>query len=137
MSHVFNSRTCEMKDQNEIYKLIAKDLTSGLSEEEKNLLSEELLQLPDIMEKGNIAKEFWSKFFPPEQKHHIIARTEKKLGFTYGPRSKTKLNSILKIAAIILLVLSVGFSAYHLVKPRIILFSTNMPHHPVRSKKLY
>lgn len=107
-----------MKDIDEIYKRIAKDLTSGLTDEEKALLSEELMHSPDIKKKHNIIKEFWSKFFPPKQKHSIIDRTEKKLGFTYGPRSKTNLKLILKIAAIVLFILSFGFSAYNLLKPK-------------------
>jgi len=107
-----------MKDENKTYELIAKELSSDSSHEERVKLKEDLAGNPGLKRKFSIIKEFWTKFFPRKQHHNIISKTEKKLDFTYGPGSKTKMNSLLKIAAIILFALSLGFSTYQYFKPK-------------------
>ncbi|MDB4582584.1 FecR domain-containing protein [Draconibacterium sp.] len=107
-----------MKDIDRIYNLIVKELTSANSIEEQEVLQEDLSNNPELKKKFNILKEFWTRFFPQKQKHNILSKTEKKLDFTYGPGSKIKKNYLLKVAVIILFVLSVSFSAYQVIKPK-------------------
>ena len=107
-----------MKEKDKIYDLILKELSSNNSTEEKELLNKDLSNNPELQSKFHILKEFWTKFFHKKQKHNIIVKTEKKLGFTYGPGSKIKSNHFLKIAAIIVFMLSVGFSSYQILKPK-------------------
>lgn len=107
-----------MKDIEKTYDLIAKELTSTITEVERKELAKDFYLNPDIESKFITIKEFWTKYFPQKQKHNIIEKTEKKLDFTYGHSSKTNPKFLLKIAAIVIFVLSFSFSTYQLLKPK-------------------
>ncbi len=105
-----------MKDNNNIYELITKDLTSSASNEEKLALKEELMLNAEFRKKYTILSSFWKTFPPVVKKHNIIEKTEKKLGYTIE-KKRIKFSFLLKVAATLLLILSVGYSTYHIIKP--------------------
>lgn len=107
-----------MKDKNKIYELIVKELTTEITDTEQIVLDNEMLDNPITSRKILAIKEFWNNFFPKSIPNNIIEKTEKKLGFKYGFILKTRKSFLLKIAALIIFVLSFSFSAYQLLKPK-------------------
>lgn len=108
-----------MTKKDKTYELIVKKLMEEISEDENQLLNEKM-QPNKSLTRGYISLfTFWKNFFPKKQEHNIIQRTEKKLGITYRLNSKTNKFGWLKIAASILLVLSLSFSIYQIVKPKV------------------
>ncbi len=107
-----------MKDINKIYELITKELTSEISDTEQVVLDNEMLDNPNASRKFSAIKVFWNNYFPKSKPNNIIEKTEKKLGFKYGFILKTRKSFLLKIAALIIFVLSFSFSTYQLLKPK-------------------
>lgn len=107
-----------MANKDKYYELIIKELQDDISGEEQEFLEQENSKNPIQSKKYLIIKEFWKHFFPQNKPNNIISKTEKKLGFTYRTRAKIRFNFVLKIAASILFVLSLSFSAYQLLKPK-------------------
>lgn len=107
-----------MTKKDKTYELILRSLTSEISEEEKGLLEKEISK--DASLKANFLGllSFWRNFFPKHKQHNIIELTEKKLGFTYRIGSGTKYWKWQKVAVSIILIVSLGFSAYHIFKPK-------------------
>lgn len=99
------------------YELIIKEFEDEISWEEQEFLDRENSINPVYSQKYLIVKEFWQHFFPQNKPHNIISKTEKKLGFTYRTRAKIKLSFAIKVAASLLFIMSLGFSAYHLIMP--------------------
>jgi transmembrane sensor len=99
------------------YELIAKELTSEISEEEKKLLDFEISESIEIRQKKTILQYFWNHYFPKPLPNQIIKKTEKKLGFS-NSKSSIGFGTIYKIAATILLVISLGYIGYHYPKPK-------------------
>ncbi len=102
-----------------IYDLIIKDLLCEISEKEKLHLESELAKDLELRQKKNILYTFWLNFFPKKINHQIIQKTEKKLGFDNKSKTHFPINFFYKIAATILLVLSLGFIAYQQLQPHI------------------
>ena len=107
-----------MKETNRIYELMAKELTSANTWNEKESLYHELSQDPEIEYKYRILEQYWKNILPQKQNHNIISKTEKKLDFTYGRDSKFNMNLFLRIAAVVVFILSLGFSTYQVLKPK-------------------
>ncbi|MCY1719480.1 FecR domain-containing protein [Prolixibacteraceae bacterium Z1-6] len=107
-----------MTDKDKIYNLIIKNLTDEISEEEKEFLEKGLSSDKKMRTSYFSLFSFWKKFFPKRQNHTIIEKTEKKLGLTYQFGARTNSWSWSKIAVSILLIVSVSFSIYQLVKPK-------------------
>jgi ferric-dicitrate binding protein FerR (iron transport regulator) len=107
-----------MTKKDKTYELIVKRLTNEISEEENALLDQQFEQKKFSKSKFDLLSGYWRMFFPKPVKHSIIEKTEKKLGFTYhAGAGRTKSYNWLKIAASILLIVSVGYSLYTFVKP--------------------
>ncbi len=100
-----------------IYDLIIKDLLCDISEEEKLNLESKLADDLELRQKKNILYTFWLNLFPKKSNHQIIQKTEKKLGFDNKSKTQFSLSFLYKIAATVLLVLSLGFIAYQQFKP--------------------
>ncbi len=94
------------------YDLIIKDLFCDISEKEKSILESELAQDLEFRQKNDILRKFWFNSFPKNKNHKIIQKTEKKLGFHSNSKPYYSTNFIYKIAATILLILSIGYIAY-------------------------
>lgn len=107
-----------MIENDKYYELIVKELSDGITEKEQNIIDEENAKNPLLSQKYSILKIFWNHFFPLNKPHHIIEKTEKKLGFTYRNKAKSNSSFAIRIAVSILLVLSLGFSAYQVFKPK-------------------
>lgn len=107
-----------MTKKDDIYKLIVKDLTNELSPKEKEALNQNLNQDKHLHKSLFSLKKFWNNFFPKPQTHSILEKTEKKLGLTYRVGSGTSKWSWLKVAASLLFIASLTFSAYHIIKPK-------------------
>jgi ferric-dicitrate binding protein FerR (iron transport regulator) len=108
------NNSLEKDDQ---YKLIAKELTSEISEEEKIILDFEISESIELRQKKTILKYFWNHYFPKPLPNQIIKRTEKKLGFSKA-KSTIGFGTIYKIAATVLLVISLGYIGYQNFKPK-------------------
>lgn len=101
-----------MKENNIRYELIAKELTSDITEEEHELLGKELATDESLKSNFHSLKTYWMHFFPSGKSHNIIEKTEKKLDFTYDKNSLTNKSLIYKIAAIFFFLLSVGMGTW-------------------------
>lgn len=107
-----------MTKENKNYELLLKKLSDDISEDEKHLLESELNKDQKLRSNFMSLLTFWRTFYPKNKSHNIIEKTEKKLGFTYQVSPETKNWNWLKVAAAILFIASLSFSAYHLLKPK-------------------
>lgn len=94
------------------YELITKELTGDISEEEIKLLELEISKNIELRQKNEILKKFWFNSVPKPINHKIIQKTEKKLGFTGRAKFFASAGLIYKVAATVLLILSLGYIAY-------------------------
>lgn len=101
-----------MTEKNKLFELLAKELNSDLTEDEKNLIRKSLHDDDSFSKQYHSLKEFWNRVHPPEISHRIIEKTEKKLDFTYQNNRPTRNQFIYKIAVGILLLLSLGLSGF-------------------------
>lgn len=107
-----------MTKKDKIYELIVKKLTREISEEERKYLDKEISN-DNVLKRSFLGLvNFWKYFFPKPKRHSIIEKTEKKLGLTYHSGRNRTIRSILKVAAIFLFIVSLGFSVYQISKPR-------------------
>ncbi|MDX1284360.1 MAG: FecR family protein, partial [Draconibacterium sp.] len=91
---------------------------NDITEDEQKVLEKEISNDSTLRKSFMSLLVFWKNFFPHTKQNSIIQKTEKKLGITYRLSSGTKINSVLRIAASIILIISVGFSAYTILKPK-------------------
>ena len=94
------------------YELITKELTGEISAEEKILLDSEISKSVELRQKKEILYKFWFNYFPKPLSHRIIQKTENKLGFNLQTKSVLSFGIIYKVAATILLAISLGYIAY-------------------------
>ncbi|TNF44790.1 MAG: DUF4974 domain-containing protein [Bacteroidetes bacterium] len=106
-----------LKKDEQQYELIAKELTSEISEEEKKILDFEISQNIELRQKKTILQYFWNHYFPKPLQNQIIKRTEEKLRFSKA-KSNINFGTIYKIAATVLLVISLGYIGYQSSKPK-------------------
>ena len=99
------------------YELITKELTSDISEEEKKILDFEISESIELRQKKVLLQYFWFHYFPKPLPNQIIKKTEKKLGFSIA-KSTIGFSTIYKIAATVLLVISLGYIGYQSSKPK-------------------
>lgn len=99
--------------------LITKELNSDISGDERLILESELSENLELRQTKEILHKFWFNYFPKTQTHQIIQKTEVKLGFVSHSKSFFSFGFIYKIAATILLILSLAFIAYQQFKPSI------------------
>ena len=97
--------------------MIANELTSTFTEEEKEILEDEIVKNPELLQKKEILRKFWNNYHPSEIPNEIIKKTEKKLGFTHQPKSIYTLGFFYKIAVTILLIISAGYIVYQYFTP--------------------
>ncbi len=102
----------------DIYDLIVKELSSNTTAEEQKSLEQKLAGNQELKSTFQIIKAFWTNFYSKNQTNTIIAKTEKKLGFTYHNNRRTKLNYVLKLVASVLIFFSIGYSVYHFIQPK-------------------
>jgi ferric-dicitrate binding protein FerR (iron transport regulator) len=93
--------------------LIIKDLFGEISQKEKLDLESALSGDLELRQKKNILYKFWFNYFPKRINHQIIQKTESKLGFNNNPKSRFSTQQLLKIAASVVLIISLGYSVYH------------------------
>jgi len=105
-----------MRKKDKLYELLAKELNSTLTPEEKALLNDILAGNEPENEQINTLWDFWNKAYPQHFSHSVTARTEKKLGFTDSANSFTRSEFVYKIAAGVLLLLSLGLSGLLFLK---------------------
>lgn len=101
-----------MKKTDIQYELIAKELTSDISEAELEQLNNELGADENLESSFHSLKNFWMYFFPVGKSHNIIEKTEKKLDFTYKKNSPFNKSLIYKIAAAFFFLLSMGLGTW-------------------------
>lgn len=106
-----------MTENNKLYHLLLNDLTSEISEEEKELLHNEISENPETGAKIQILRNYWHHCFPKAQPNQVIQKTEKKLGFTYHSKSRINSSIIYKIAAGLLLLISFSYLGYEYFRP--------------------
>ena len=104
--------------ENELqYELITKELTSDISEDEKKLLDFEISEDLELRQKKELLYYFWFNYFPKPLPNHIIQNTEKKLGFNNRSKFNISFGFIYKIAATVLLILSLVYITYQHFNP--------------------
>ena len=106
-----------MEENERQYELITKELISEISEEEKKLLEADLSASIELRRKKEILQYFWFNYFPKTIPNQIISKTEKKLGFS-NSKSSIGFGTIYKIAATVLLVISLGYIGFQYFKPK-------------------
>jgi transmembrane sensor len=105
-----------MSEKDKYYELLAKALNSNLNSEEKALLNNSLRDNELKDEQFHTLRDFWNKSYPQHSSHKIIEQTEKKLGLTYRKSRLTGNQLFYKIAAGILLLISLGLTGYLFLK---------------------
>lgn len=106
-----------MKKNDIQYELIAKELTSDITEAELEELIKELGTDEKLEGSFHSLKNFWMYFFPARKSHNIIEKTEKKLDFTYDKNSGFDKSIFYKIAATFFFLLSVGITTWFAIQP--------------------
>jgi ferric-dicitrate binding protein FerR (iron transport regulator) len=114
---VFNLKNRPVEVNEQQYELITKELTSEISEDEKKLLDSELATSIELRQKRDILHKFWFNYFPKPLQNQIIEKTEKKLGLANPANSYINFDFIYKVAATILLAISLGYIAYRHFSP--------------------
>ncbi len=109
---VFTINKYAVKENELLYELITKELTSELSEEEKSFLESEISEDSDLGQKKKLLHKFWFTDFPKPFPNRIIEKTEQKLGFARKPKPGNGIGFFYKLTATILLVISLGYIAY-------------------------
>lgn len=99
-----------MKPEKVFYSLLAKALTEKLDPAEQSELKKIIEENAALNNEYFSLKEFWLLTKPEKISHRIIEKTEKRLNFT--SRHKTGISILYKIAAAVLLILSLGVSGY-------------------------
>ena len=89
--------------KDDIHRIIIKELTSEISDDEKKYLEGELSKDSEFEKRFLSFKDFWNKFYPENIPHNIISKTEQKLGFTNHKKNKFRTSFVLKIVSSILL----------------------------------
>ncbi len=107
-----------MENKNNTYELITKKLTSSLSEEEKVLLDQVFTENTELAENYEILQKYWNHYFFKTYPNNILNKTEKKLGFKFGQNKNLSLKTVYSVAATILLILSLGFIGFQLLKQK-------------------
>ncbi len=107
-----------MENKNNTYELITKKLTSSLSEEEKVLLDQVFTENTELAENYEILQKYWNHYFFKTYPNNILNKTEKKLGFKLGQNKNLSLKTVYSVAATILLILSLGFIGFQLLKQK-------------------
>ena len=115
LRHTIRSKPMEKNDIR--YELIARKLTSDITEAERELLEQELDNDENLKSNFQTLKNFWLYFFPASPKHQIIEKTEKKLDFTYQLNSRNNKSIIYKIAACFFFLVSIGLTIYFYTQP--------------------
>ena len=105
-------------EKDDIHNLIIKELTSGISGDEKRSLKEELTNDSILNERFLSFENYWRLYHQKNVQHNIVDITERKLGFAEQKERKVRINFILKIVASIILIVSLGYSTYHILKPK-------------------
>jgi len=104
-------------ENEQLYELITKELASEISEDEKKLHDFEISEDLELRQKKELLHHFWFNYFSKPLPNQIINKTEKKLGFS-NAKSSIGFSTIYKIAATVLLVLSLSFIGYQYFKPK-------------------
>jgi ferric-dicitrate binding protein FerR (iron transport regulator) len=99
-----------MTERDKLFELLAKELNSDLTEDEKNLIDKYLQNDVSFSNQYHALKEFWQRVYPRDISHRVIEKTEKKLAFTYHNKSSKNKHLIYKIAVGFLLLFSMGLS---------------------------
>lgn len=107
-----------MENKNNTYDLITKKLTSSISEEEKALLHQVLSENNELTEKTDVLQKYWDHYFFKSYPNNILNKTEKKLGFKLDQNRNFSLKTVYSVAATILLILSLGFIGFQLIKQK-------------------
>nr|WP_319509810.1 FecR domain-containing protein [uncultured Draconibacterium sp.] len=107
-----------MTNKDNIHELIVKKLTETISDEEEMLLDNGLSNNIKTKKSFSTVKVFWDKYFPGSKKHSIIEQTEKKLGLTYQEKPHSFKWKSLAIAVSVLLVATLAFSTFYIIKHR-------------------
>lgn len=68
-----------MSKKEKSYKLIIKDLTEEISDEEKQILEQMLSNDRSLKQAFMRIFSFWKHFYPNQKRHNIIEKAEKKL----------------------------------------------------------
>jgi len=105
-----------MREKDKLYDLLAKELESNLTSEEKELLNNGLQNNKLLKEQFQAMRHFWFQFYPENLSHKIIEQTEKKLKFTYQNNHPKNNHFVYKIAVGILLLVSLGLSGFLFLK---------------------
>jgi ferric-dicitrate binding protein FerR (iron transport regulator) len=105
-----------MSKEEKINELFAKTLTSEISEEERKMLDETLVENELLRKRFDTLDEYWNRCHPRKPLHHIIEKTEKKLAFTYHPESRKLKNIFFRIAAIAFLLISLGLAVFYFLQ---------------------
>ena len=100
----------EVKEQ--LYGLITKELTSDISEDEQKLLDFEISENLELRQKKELLHHYWFNYYPKPLPNQIIKKTEKKLGFKNRSKFNISFGFVYKIAATVLLILSLGYISY-------------------------
>ncbi len=99
-----------MKGKDFLYELIAKDLSSEITEEEKKILEERLHENEAEQQRYNTLNSFWNSYFPHIENNNVISKTEKKLQFTYHSTAKSITGWMLKVAVSILVIFTLTYA---------------------------
>ncbi len=122
-----------MTKKDNTYELIVKKLTDTISEEEEQILINELGKDKTTAKSYSKLNVFWKKYFPKTKNHSIIPQTEKKLGFTYQNNAKPGKWKWIGIAASILLIISMAFSLNYIIQKE---QATTLNEYSCRAKEI-
>lgn len=104
-----------MTNEEKIYKLFVKVLTSTNTNLEKEELNQLITENKKLDKKFKLIKYFWDNYFYQPSSNTIIKKTEEKLGFKRTNIKNRLLKPALKIAASILLIVILGFGFQYVV----------------------
>jgi len=96
-----------------IYELIAKELTSDISEKEREMLQSHILHYPETDSKYKTIEKYWNNYFPTVKSNQTIKKAEQKLGFTSKKSNPDRSAFYYKIAIAVVTIVSLSYFSIH------------------------
>lgn len=102
-----------MHEEEIIYELIARELTSDISDQEKELLQSQMALHPEIHSKFNAIEKYWNTYFPNQKSNQTIKKTNEKLGFSEDKSNPDRFLFFYRIAIAIIVIVSLSYVGFH------------------------
>jgi ferric-dicitrate binding protein FerR (iron transport regulator) len=107
-----------MIEEDKLYELIVKELTSDISEQESEMLHNYISLNPEIKSKYNSIEKYWRDYFPTPVSNNVVKKAERKIGFSFHSSKRKNPLFFYRIAASFVLVFSLAYFSYYMFREK-------------------